>query len=128
MADILIVDDEQSLVTIMKFILEKAGHRIREAYNGQEALEALGVAPPNPSVPLPDLVILDVMMPIVDGYTVAVAMRSDPRAARVPLLIITAKSDMRPHFEEIPAVAGFFVKPFDPKELRETVAKVLPGK
>lgn len=125
MANILIVDDEQPLVMIMKFVLEKAGHRISAAYNGQEALQALGVDPPDPSAPLPDLVILDVMMPIVDGYTVAAAMQEDPRTARVPLLIITAKSDSRPRFDELPAVAGFFIKPVNPQELRETVAKVL---
>ena len=128
MAKILIVEDEPAVVMLMRFILEKVGHKVTEAGNGQIALQALGVDPENPSAELPDLILLDVMMPIVDGYTVAIALKNSERARSVPILVVTAKTDMRTMFESLPNVRGFFSKPFDPKMLRESVAKLLDGR
>lgn len=123
MARLLVVDDEPTLVLLMRAVLEKAGHEVDEAPNGQVALAKLGVEPDDASKPLPDLVLLDVMMPVVDGFAVAAAMRDHPRAKSVPILIVTAKGDMRELFGAMPQVAGFFQKPFDPASLREAVAK-----
>lgn len=125
MARILIVEDEPAIVTLMRFVLEKAGHEVTAAYNGEEGLRALGVDPQDPAVPLPDLVVLDVMMPVMDGYTMSLRLREDPRAAKLPLLVVTAKGDTRSLFEKMPGVAAFFGKPFNPKDLREAVAKAL---
>ena len=127
MAKILVVDDETTLVMLMRFILEKAGHTVTEAHNGQEALEQLGVRPENASASLPDLVILDVMMPVVDGHAVARAMSARAIVSRIPILVVTAKGDMRQLFEDMPQVSGFLQKPFDPKVLRDTIAKLLPA-
>ncbi|MDD5302393.1 MAG: response regulator [Elusimicrobia bacterium] len=128
MANLLIVDDEPSLVLLMRAILEKVGHAVSEAHNGQEALIALGVSPDNPSAALPDLILLDVMMPIIDGFGVAAALREHPRAGKIPILIVTAKGDMRPLFEAMPQVSGFFQKPFTPSGLREAVARAVAPK
>ena len=128
MAKILVVDDEPSVVMLIRFLLEKAGHSVAEACNGVEALETLGVAPENAAASLPDLVVLDVMMPILDGHAVAKAMSAHPRASKIPILIVTAKGDMRELFEEMPQVAGFFQKPFEPKLLRETIARLTAPK
>ena len=128
MANILVVDDEKEIVMLMKIILERAGHKVTSAGNGEIALQVLGVDPADSDAVLPDLVVLDLMMPIVDGFTVAVTMRDEPRTAKLPLLIVTAKTDMRDRFAEVPSVAGFFVKPFNPKQLVETIASVLLGK
>lgn len=113
---------------LLRFLLEKSGHSISEARDGREALGVLGVEPENASANLPDLVILDVMMPILDGLAAAQAMSSHPRACRVPIIIVTAKGDMRALFEAMPQVASFFPKPFDPKLLRETVARLTAPK
>ena len=128
MARILIVDDEPTLVLLMRAVLERAGHTIEEAGNGQEALARLGVEPEDAAAILPDLMLLDVMMPIVDGLTVASTLRDHPRAGRMPILVITAKGDMRALFEAMPQVTGFFHKPFDPKSLREAVLKAVAPK
>lgn len=109
----------------MRTILETSGHVITEAGNGREALARLGVDPETPAPALPDLILLDVMMPLLDGIGVAAAMREHPRAAKVPILIITAKGDLRPLFEAMPQVAGFFQKPFTPAGLREAVTRAL---
>ena len=124
MAKILVVDDEPAMLMLMRFILEKSGHEVSEAHNGLEALGALGVRPENTAAQLPDLVLLDVMMPVMDGLAAAQAMGGHSRASKVPILVITAKGDLRPLFEALPQVAGFFQKPFDPKQLREAVTRI----
>ena len=128
MAKILVVDGEPSILSLIRFLLERSGHSVSGACDGQVALEVLGVEPENASASLPDLVVLDVMMPILDGLAVAKAMSSHPRACRVPIIIVTAKGDMRGLFEAMPQVAGFFLKPLDPKLLRETVARLTARK
>ncbi|MFA6091756.1 MAG: response regulator [Elusimicrobiota bacterium] len=128
MARLLIVDDEQEVVFLMRFILEKAGHTAVTAGNGMQALAALGVEPKDPSIPLPDLVLLDVMMPVMDGYTTSVRMYDDERTRGLPILVVTAHGDTRHLFEGAPNVAGYLQKPFDPKGLREMVAKILVEK
>lgn len=128
MADILVVDDERDVVTLIKFLLEKDGHRVAEAYDGSQALERLGVEPPAPEKPLPDLVVMDVMMPVMDGYTVSRRLDADPRARKVPLVILTAKGQMRDIFQAVPSVAAYVEKPFDPRRLREAVSAALAGK
>jgi two-component system alkaline phosphatase synthesis response regulator PhoP len=128
MAKILVVDDEPSVVMLMRFVLEKSGHAVSEAHNGVEALKILGVDPENASSELPDVILLDVMMPIMDGLETAETLREHPRASKVPILVVSAKGDMRGLFQEMPQVVGFFQKPFDPKLLREAIAKVAPPK
>ncbi|MFA6030701.1 MAG: response regulator [Elusimicrobiota bacterium] len=128
MARILVVDDEKEVVFLIKFILEKSGHSVLTAGNGQEALAELGVDPPDAAKALPDLVLLDVMMPIMDGFTASVKMRSDARTRDLPILVVTAHGDTRHLFEGSPNVAAYLQKPFDPKGLRETVAKILASK
>jgi twitching motility two-component system response regulator PilH len=127
-AKIMVVDDEPTIVSMMAFILQKAGHTVVTAGNGVEAVAALGIDPPDDGAALPDLVVLDIMMPIMDGHTVAVLMKESARASAIPILVVTAKSDMAPVFEQLPSVKGFFVKPFDPKTLRETVNKLVAPK
>ena len=126
MAKILVVDDEPSVVMLMRFVLEKSGHTVSEAHNGLEALQILGVDPERAEAELPDVVLLDVMMPIMDGLATAEALRAHPRASKVPILVVSAKGDMRGLFQEMPQVIGFFQKPFDPKLLREAIAKIAP--
>jgi CheY-like chemotaxis protein len=128
MAKVLVVDDEPSVVMLMRFVLEKSGHTVTEAHNGLEALEALGVKPDNAAADLPDVILLDVMMPVMDGLTAAENMRDHPRASKVPILVVTAKGDLRQLFEAMPQVAGFFQKPFDPRLLREAVARAATPK
>ncbi len=125
MAKIMIAEDERSVVILMRFILEKVGHTVTEAFNGKEALKILGVDPPNPKAALPELIILDVMMPLMDGYTVAITRKDDARLGQVPVILVTAKSDLRNMFDALPNVKTFLSKPFDPQQLRDAVLKSL---
>jgi CheY-like chemotaxis protein len=128
MARILVVDDERDVATMLKFMLEKDGHAVTKAHNGAEALVELGVEPVDASKPVPDLAILDVMMPELDGYEVCERMFKDPRTRAVPVIMLTAKGGMRELNERTPNVAAHVDKPFDPRALRDLVAGMLGGK
>ncbi|MBI5246585.1 MAG: response regulator [Elusimicrobia bacterium] len=122
MARILLVDDERDVVTLIKFMLEKDGHMVIAAYDGAEALAKAGVEPRDETAVPPELVILDVMMPVMDGYAVYQRLREDARTKEVPVVVLTAKGGS-------PAIAdpaaSYLEKPFDPKALRELVATLL---
>ena len=129
MPTILVVDDEPEIVTLLRFVLEKDGYKILEASNGQVALERLGVQPPEPGAGLPDLIILDIMMPVMDGYTLNARLQKENKTMGIPILVLTAKGQkMRDLFEMAPNVAAYVQKPFDPKMLRELIAGILSSK
>lgn len=129
MATILIVDDEPEIVTLLRFILEKDGHAVVEATNGRAAMQVLGIDPPNPDVKLPDLMILDIMMPVMDGYTLNTRLQDFPSTRALPVIVLTAKGQrMRDLFESSPNVSAYVQKPFDPKMLRELITGILARK
>jgi len=118
MAKVLVVDDERDVVELVKFLLERDGHKVVEAFNGREALEKAYAE-------LPDLIILDIMMPEMDGYTVNARLTETESTKRIPVIILTAKGQMRDVFEMASNVAFYMEKPFDPKHLREKIQEVL---
>jgi CheY-like chemotaxis protein len=128
MARILVVDDERDVATMLKFMLEKDGHVVEAAHDGRQALAALGVEPADAAKTVPDLVILDVMMPELDGYAVCARMFQEPRTKLVPVLMLTAKGGMRELHAVTPNVAAHIDKPFDPRALRELVGEMMGGK
>jgi two-component system, OmpR family, alkaline phosphatase synthesis response regulator PhoP len=112
---ILVVDDEEDIVGLLTFHLEKEGYRVQSAYNGSYALELAFASPP-------DLVILDIMLPEVDGLEVCRRLRGNEITAAVPVLMLSARK------EELDKVLGlelgaddYMVKPFG---VRELVARV----
>ena len=121
MSKILVVDDEHDIVELLSFLLEKDGYAVTPAYNGQEALKAVEGDPP-------DLIILDIMMPVMDGYAVHAKLSENPATRSIPIIILTAKPKMRELFEVATNVAAYIDKPFDPKSLREKVQEILARK
>jgi two-component system alkaline phosphatase synthesis response regulator PhoP len=118
LARVLVVDDEKDVVELVKFLLERDGHQVIEAFNGREALEkAFGEHP--------ELIILDIMMPEMDGYTVNARLTENEATRHIPVIILTAKGQMRDVFEMASNVAFYMEKPFDPKHLREKIQDVL---
>jgi len=81
---VLVVDDEPNIVTSLEFLLEDAGFDVRTAANGQEALEKTAQF-------APDLILLDVMMPVLNGYEVCQRLKSDPKTRAVRVLMLSAK-------------------------------------
>ena len=128
-AKVMIVDDEPEIVTLLRFVLEKEGYLVTEANNGQAALERLGVEPGAEPAAIPDLMILDIMMPIMDGYALNMRLQSHDKTRGIPILVLTAKGQkMRDLFEMAPNVAAYVQKPFDPKMLRELIAGILASR
>jgi CheY-like chemotaxis protein len=126
---IMVVDDEPDIVTLLRFALEQDGHNVTEAGNGQIALERLGLEPVKPELALPDLIVLDIMMPVMDGYQLNMRLQTEARAKDIPILVLTAKGQkMRDLFEMAPNVAAYVQKPFDPKMLRELIAGILASR
>ena len=125
MARILLVDDERDVVTLIKFLLEKDGHLVIAAYDGAEALVKAGIEPLDTTAVIPDLVILDVMMPVMDGYAVRARLQEDGRTKTVPVIVLTAKGETKDQLNSACNVTSYLEKPFDPKMLRELVASLL---
>ena len=84
---ILVVDDEPDLRYILRRIFERAGHEVIDASEGEAALGAVRAAPP-------DLVVTDMMMPVMDGAELIRRLRADPATARIPVLAATADAPM----------------------------------
>jgi DNA-binding response OmpR family regulator len=119
MSQILVVEDDADIAALIAHYLEKAGHRIDRLSSGSDVLPRLRKVPA-------DLVILDLMLPGMDGLLVCQAMRADPGIASIPIIMLTARG------EESDRVAGleigaddYVTKPFSPKELTARVAALL---
>lgn len=118
MAKILIVDDEKDVVELLQFLLEKDGHEVLSANNGKDGLD---LALKN----RPDLMLLDVMMPLMDGYTVQTKLEEAPEGKSIPIIVLTAKGQLKDAFGKAPNVKAYLEKPFDPKALRAKIAESL---
>jgi two-component system, OmpR family, alkaline phosphatase synthesis response regulator PhoP len=128
MAKIMVVDDERDVVELISFILSKERYEVVKAYNGREAMEKIGLLESAEAVIRPDLVILDIMMPDIDGYTVQSKMLESDSLRTIPIIILTAKGQMKELFGMASNVVAYIEKPFDPKMLREKVIEVLNKK
>src|SRR6266545_191811 len=116
---VLIVEDEPDIRELVVHHLKREGYQVSAAASGEEALRQVQAAPP-------DLVLLDLMMPAMDGLEVCRRLRQDPATAMLPIVMLTAKGD------EVDRVLGleigaddYVVKPFSPKELLARVRAVL---
>jgi len=117
---ILVADDEESIRTVVSFTLEQAGYAVETAANGDEALEKVYAAPP-------DLILLDLMMPMVDGWEVLKLLRSDPQTEKIPVVLLTAKGEIRDKmFALQQGAADYVVKPFGKQDLLARIAQLLP--
>ncbi len=109
--NVLIVDDEPHIVNLIKLSLNKDKYNVTGAYSGREALMHMDKQ-------LPDLVVLDLMMPGVNGYEICKALRENPKTRDVPVLILSAKGQMNDKLHAIDVGADdYMTKPFDPMEL-----------
>jgi two-component system phosphate regulon response regulator PhoB len=119
LAKVLVIDDEKDIVSLLRYHLEKAGFQCLEGPDGVAALRLVHEHHP-------DLLILDLMLPGMDGLEVCRYLRQDAATARLPILMLTAKA------EEVDRVVGlevgaddYVVKPFSPRELVARVRAIL---
>lgn len=115
---ILAVDDEVHIRRLIEVNLHRFGYRVSTAADGQEALEKIRQEPP-------DMVVLDVMMPRVDGHEVLRRLKLDPATREIPVVMLTAKAQDQDIFRGWQAgVEMYLTKPFNPMELTTFVKKI----
>lgn len=116
--NVLIAEDEPNLVESLSFILRREGCQVSAVFDGEAALEWLRGA-------VPDVLVLDVMLPGRNGFDILKTMKADARLTRVPVLILTAKGQERDRrtAEQLGADA-FVTKPFSNREVVESVKRL----
>jgi len=117
---VLCIEDDPEMIDLIKLILERRGFRFIGAVGGREGLEAIAREKP-------DLVLLDIMMPDIDGWDVYRQMKADERSKDIPVIVVTAKAQSidRVLGLHIAKVDDYVTKPFGPAELLRSVDRVL---
>lgn len=112
---ILLVEDEPNIIVSLTFLLERAGFEVATETNGQKALDSILEDPP-------DTLVLDVMLPGLDGFEILRRVRADPRVEKLPVLMLTAKGQREDRKNALECGADMFItKPFSNAEVVETV-------
>ncbi len=114
---ILLVDDEQQLALAVKIRLQSHGYQVVMATNGQMALELA-------EKERPDLVILDVLMPVMDGYSTLREFNTRFGRGKLPVIMLTARDRMKDLFE-LEGVEDYIIKPFDHEDLLVRIERIL---
>ncbi|MCB0826421.1 MAG: response regulator [Armatimonadetes bacterium] len=118
---ILVCDDERHIVRLIQVNLERQGYTVVTAYDGKEGLEKV-------KAEKPDMLVLDVMMPYMDGFEVLKALRRDPDTEGLPVIMLTAKAQDKDVFEGYSYGADMYLtKPFNPMELISFVKRIVQG-
>ena len=120
---VLCIEDEEEMIDLIKLILERKGFEVLGAVGGKEGLEVIRRE-------MPDLILLDLMMPEVDGWEVFRQMRADEQLKDIPVIVVTAKAQSIDKVLglHIAKVDDYVTKPFGPQELLKSVNRVLAMK
>lgn len=124
MSKITLVDDDVEFCEATQLLLESQGYEVTLAYNGKEGLEEIRKVKP-------DLVILDVMMPEMNGYDVCVVLKADPELKKIPVILLTGvdtaffQTTYSKHMGMMTEADDYIAKPVDTEELSERVASFL---
>ena len=118
--DVLCIEDEADMIDLIRWILERQGYSVRGALGGEEGIKMM-------TEKRPDLVLLDIMMPELDGWDVYREMKASPELDDIPVIIVTAKAQSIDKVLglHIAKVDDYVTKPFGPHELIASVQKVL---
>lgn len=117
---ILLVDDDPDFVEAVKVIVESGGYEVRVAYDGKEGLEAVAKEKP-------DLIVLDVMMPVMNGHQACAQLKDNPDTAKIPIILLTAVADRvttstYTHRDMLESEAeDYMPKPVEPAALLELI-------
>ena len=116
---VLVVDDERDILELVKYNLDKEGYQVTVVATGEDALAAARTR-------MPDIVVLDLMLPGVDGLEVCRRLKSDPKTRHIPIVMLTAKGDEADVVTGLELGASDYVtKPFSPRVLTARIRAVL---
>ena len=119
-ARILAVDDDEKILRVIEALLIPHGYEVIPARNGQEAITAMTSSKP-------DLVLMDIFMPKMDGYTALGAIKNDVATREVPVVMVTAAGqELNKKLAESLGAAGYITKPFQSPELLDIIDHLLP--
>lgn len=119
MPKILVVDDDRAIQQLLEVNLELEGYEVAKALDGVEALDMIGSF-------APDIVLLDIMMPRMDGREVLRRVKDNPETADLPIIFLSARAqDMDVSLGMELGAAAYLTKPFEPQDLLNTVRRVL---
>jgi twitching motility two-component system response regulator PilH len=122
MSKILIIDDLPTEIAIMKSAVASLGHSVITAADGEAGFNAA-------KAEQPDLILLDVVMPKMDGFQTCRKIKKDPETAEIPVILVTTKNqDTDRSWGLRQGAADFIPKPFNPSELSETVTRTLSAR
>ena len=122
MARILVAEDEEDIRDLIEFTLSYVGHEVISVSNGEEAYQSARKV-------LPDLILLDVRMPIMSGIEACKKIKSDPETHRIPVVFLSAKgqdSEIKAGLEA--GAVEYLLKPFSPDDLNRRLSEILAGK
>jgi DNA-binding response OmpR family regulator len=121
-ASVIIADDDPNIVLSLEFLMKRAGYEVRVAHDGDAVLAAVTEA-------VPDLVLLDVMMPKRNGYDVCDALRADPACRDLRIIMLTARGQEVERTKGLALGADAYItKPFSTREVVELVRQTLAGR
>jgi len=122
---VLVVEDDDHIAQVLRFMLERQGYRVTHLADGRAASGYIAGAG-SAEIALPDLVLLDVMLPYIDGFELVAQARARAEWAAVPIVMLTAKNTERDTVRALDAGANdFVIKPFQPNELLARVRRFL---
>ena len=118
---ILCIEDEAEMIDLTRLVLERAGFEVLGAVGGLEGIEII-------KAQKPDLVLLDLMMPDIDGWEVYRQMKADDEMSKIPVIIVTARAQSidKDLGLQVAKVDDYITKPFGPKELLESINRIFP--
>lgn len=116
---VLVCDDDDLLLELLRFRLSGKGYEVRIARNGREAIESANAEPP-------DAIVLDAMMPVIDGFEVLRQIREAPHMRHLPIIMLTARKGEKDIVEALKLGASdYLAKPFIPEELNARLTRLL---
>lgn len=119
MTKVMVVDDEPDIRRLVSFSLSRHGYQIIEAGDGATALEVAASEQP-------DLILMDVMMPVMNGFDAVRKLKENPETAKIPVVMLSAKSQVYEQEEGLESGAARYIcKPFTPMQLVEQVAEFI---
>ena len=121
MATVLVVDDEPLIAMALEAMLEDAGYAVSTAANGRQGLERLAEAP------RPDLVLLDMMMPVMNGPAMLAALAADPGLAGIPVVVLSSLPEEAIRARVGEGVAAILLKPCTAEQVLDAIARALGG-
>jgi CheY-like chemotaxis protein len=111
---VLVVDDDPAILEICSDLLQTEGYTVTVATNGQQALEQIRMNPPN-------VVLMDIMMPILDGVEACRQVKANPTTADIPIVLMSARTNLTRQSQDLASADALVAKPFDIDHLLNTI-------